>query len=185
VEGQVTHIAVHDAARPVADGAMIDRVFEAGEQHGAVIPAVPMRETVKRIEDQPIRPPGDPLDAILGAAERRGGPHRVIQTVSREGLWTVQTPQLFERQLLERAYRQIIDGKIDGAQITDDAGLVEAMGEQVVAVMGDPLNIKITVPDDLKFAEAVAALRGGKIGGSEDPLGPKRKHPTWAQMSDD
>lgn len=188
VDPSITHVAVHDAARPVADPAMIDRVFEAAAKHPAVIPGVPCHATVKKVEDQPLPDDSaDPLDAILGSAGKKSiEVRRIIQTVPRAGLWLVQTPQVFQRQLLVKAYEQITSGKLTGADITDDAGLVEKLGQPAVVVMGDDLNVKITVPGDLRFAEAVVAMRkAGSSGAIGDKLGPKRQHPTWAQTEDD
>jgi len=186
VDEDVTHVAVHDAARPVADPAMIDRVFEAAKSHDAVIPATAVSSTLKRVEGEAVaqETETDPLDAILGDAGKAELPvHRVIETVSRQGLWAVQTPQVFKRELLVRAYAQIEAGKVDASTITDDAGLIEALGEPVVAVAGDPMNVKITVAEDLKFAELVQEMRTGQA--ARDALGPKRKHATWAEMDDD
>lgn len=182
---EITHVAVHDAARPVTDPATIDRVFEAAKSHGAVIPAVPIHATIKRVEEcVAAASDADPLDAILGGTGKTGvKAQRVIETVPRKGLWAVQTPQVFERKLLERAYAQVSSGKLNASQITDDAGLVEALGEAVVVVEGDAMNVKITLPQDVAFAEAVLAVRSGKPAG--DALGPKRKHPTWAQSEED
>lgn len=187
VEPSITHVAVHDAARPVTDAAMIDRVFEAAKHFPAVIPAVPVSATLKRIDPSPVRPPQehDPADAILGSAGKTTiEAYAVEATVPRDRLWMVQTPQVFERSLLERAYRQISDGKVTGANVTDDAMLVEALGERVVAVAGDALNVKITQPQDVAFAEAVASMRGLK-GATKDALGPKRKFPTWAESEEE
>ncbi len=182
----VTHVAVHDAARPVTDPAAIDRVFDAAEKFDAVVPAVPINATIKRAEADraSYEEAADPLDAILGDAGKKTiDAHRVTETVSREGLWLVQTPQVFERKLIERAYAQIAEGKVDTAGITDDAGLVEALGESVHLVAGDPLNVKVTQPEDLAFAAAVQQVRSGKPAG--DPLGPKRKFPQWKDMEDE
>lgn len=182
----VTHVAVHDAARPVTDAAMIDRVLAAATTYPAVIPAVPCHATIKRVEDKPLPDPAgeDPLDAILGSAGKETiEAYRVMETVPRNGLWLVQTPQVFERSLLERAYAQIPAGKVGTDAVTDDAALVEALGEQVVVVPGDPMNVKITVPQDVKFAEAVMLMRSGKV--ESDRIGAKRKHPTWAESSED
>lgn len=184
VAEDATHVAVHDAARPLADGAMIDRVFAAAATHDAVIPAMAVSQTLKRVEAQPVQrdEQADPLDAILGSA---GKPvteaWRVVETVSRDGLWAVQTPQVFERALLQRAYAAIESGAIATEAITDDAGLVEALGEEVVVVEGDALNLKVTRPDDLKLAGAIVQVRRGKAAGA---LGPKRKFPTWAESDE-
>lgn len=192
---EATHVAVHDAARPVADPAMIDRVFTAAARFSAVIPAVPVHATVKRVGEKAATveaKSADPLDAIFGADDAGAEPAQeieafpVIETVPRAGLWLVQTPQTFERKLLERAYAQIAAGDIDTAGITDDAGLVEALGETVMAVAGDAFNVKITLPEDVAFAEAVAAMRsGGAFGSTKAGDKPKRKHKTWAEMDDD
>ncbi|MEX0742338.1 MAG: 2-C-methyl-D-erythritol 4-phosphate cytidylyltransferase [Phycisphaeraceae bacterium] len=188
VSDEATHIAVHDAARPVADAQMIKRVFAAAGKFDAVIPAVPVTATVKRLGEKAEVPAesADPLDAILGEAGKEEiEAWQVMQTVPREGLWMVQTPQVFKADLLRRAYQQVSDGTLATDQITDDAGLVEAMGQKVVAVMGDPMNVKITVPEDVPFAEAVLRVHRAGAAGGEDALGGKRKFPTWAESDED
>ncbi|MCC7408070.1 MAG: 2-C-methyl-D-erythritol 4-phosphate cytidylyltransferase [Phycisphaeraceae bacterium] len=164
VKPDATHVAVHDAVRPLTSPSLIDRVFEASVKHPAVIPGVPVNATLKRVEplavEQTTAP--DPLDAILGHA---GKPaplklHRVVQTIDRAALIEVQTPQLFEINLLRRAYAQITDGKIkDLSSITDDAGLVELLGQPVTVVEGEVSNLKITRPDDARMAHAILTLR--------------------------
>jgi 2-C-methyl-D-erythritol 4-phosphate cytidylyltransferase len=185
VAPDVTHIAVHDAARPVTDPALIDRVFEAAARFSAVIPGQAVSATVKRAEAKPAaEPAADPLDAILGGAGKQAvEAYRVTETVPRSNLWLIQTPQVFERKLLEKAYKQVTDGKVQTDAITDDAGLIEALGEAVVVVPGDPLNVKITVAEDMRFALAVQLMRSGRS--AVDRLGPKRQHPTWAQFGDE
>jgi 2-C-methyl-D-erythritol 4-phosphate cytidylyltransferase len=195
VEPGVNRVAVHDAARPVPDERMVGRVLAAAASHPAVIPAVRIHATVKRVGSEPSEggeggsgsEASDPLDAILGAAGKaeQVPTYPIRETVSREGLWTAQTPQVFELELLRRAYRQIEEGAVDPGAVTDDAGLVEALGEAVVAVEGDPLNVKITVPDDLRFAEAVLAMRSGGAGTGSGGVGPKRRFPTWAESEED
>jgi 2-C-methyl-D-erythritol 4-phosphate cytidylyltransferase len=157
-----THVAVHDAARPLASRALIDRVFEAAGRFTAVIPGLPVSATLKRVAvDESASQATDPLDAILGGAGKPGGGgevRRVVATVDRAGLVEVQTPQVFEVQLFRRAYAQITDGRLaSGTAITDDAGLIEALGEPVRVVEGEATNLKITRPDDLKLAEAYAS----------------------------
>ncbi len=187
VRADASHVAVHDAARPITDGRTIDRVLAAAATFDAVIPAVPVSSTLKRTESEPAaagESEPDPLDAILGSAGKTAVPgHRVVETVSRENLWMVQTPQVFERGLLQRAYEQITSGRVETAQITDDAGLIESLGEPVHIVEGDPLNVKITVPEDVALAAAILALRSGRQAGEQ--LGPKRKFPTWAEMDEE
>jgi 2-C-methyl-D-erythritol 4-phosphate cytidylyltransferase len=127
-------VAVHDAVRPCAPPAVIDTVFAAAMSHGAALPGVAVADTLKRVDQE----------------------GRVIETVAREGLWQVQTPQAFRRDWLEEAYRK--RDKI-GATITDDAQLVEAAGHPVRVVPGSPFNLKITTADDLKLAGQYLKLR--------------------------
>lgn len=127
----ITHVAVHDAARPLVPAEVIARVLLALRKHGAVLPALPVADTLRR---------GEP-DAPLGAS------------VPRAGLLAVQTPQAFERNLLERAYANLTN--LDPKTITDDAGLVEALGEPVFAVMGDPRNLKLTRQEDWELLQAL------------------------------
>lgn len=120
-------VIVHDAARPLARPALFAAVLGAladGTAEGAVC-AVPVSDTVKRV---------DPVSAV------------VLETVEREGLVAVQTPQAFVADTLRRAHA----GQDDA---TDDAALVESLGATVVVVPGDPLNLKLTTPEDLALAE--------------------------------
>jgi 2-C-methyl-D-erythritol 4-phosphate cytidylyltransferase len=156
VDDRATHIAIHDAARPLASVALIDRVFAAAAEHGAVIPGLPVAATLKRVAAvKPRDEAADPLDAILGSAGKQTiEVKQVVGTVDRSELVEVQTPQVFERGLLTRAYAPLAAGKHDGRGITDDAGLVEALGQTVFVVEGEAINFKITRPQDLKLAEA-------------------------------
>lgn len=149
-----THIAVHDAARPCTPPDLIDRVFDAASKHGAVIPAIPVEDTLKRV-GQAIEDAGDddPVAAILGTGARRPPLSPVEATVERAGLVLVQTPQVFEAGLLRRAYA-------GSRTATDDAALVEALGEVVLVVEGDRTNIKITRPGDVELARAILGLSG-------------------------
>ncbi|MFA7237477.1 MAG: 2-C-methyl-D-erythritol 4-phosphate cytidylyltransferase [Phycisphaeraceae bacterium] len=186
VKQEATHIAVHDAARPVTDAAMIHRVFEAAKKFNAVIPGVPASATMKRaiLDEQASKVEVDPLDAILGSAGKEEiRAYRVTETVSRENLWMIQTPQVFERKLMQRAYDQLAAGGMGGAGITDDAGLIERLGEPVHIIEGDAMNVKITTREDLKFASAVLYLRSGQQ--SKEAIGPKRKFATWKEMDED
>ena len=125
-------IVVHDAARPLAGPELFDRVV-AAVRAGAdgAVPGVPVPDTVKRVEPS-------------------GG--RVVETLDRAALRAVQTPQAFAAAVLRRAHA-------GGADATDDAALVEALGAAVVVVDGDPANLKITGPDDLVRAEALLSRR--------------------------
>jgi 2-C-methyl-D-erythritol 4-phosphate cytidylyltransferase len=161
-QADCTHIAVHDAARPLTSKAVIDRVFAAAERFAAVIPGVAVSATLKKV--QPIETSRsaevDPVAAILGG---EGAPaemiQRVVQTVARDQLVEVQTPQIFEAKLLRRAYEQVAQGKLDAQGVTDDASLIEAMGQSVYVVEGESTNIKITRPADAELAAALLEKR--------------------------
>ena len=132
VKPQADFVCIHDAARPCLVDAWVDRVFEAAVRGGAAIFALPVSNTLKRV-----------------------GPDHVIQeTVPRETLWEAQTPQVFRRELLLEAY-----AKREGFAATDDAQLVERLGQKVTVVPGSPINLKIATKEDLRFAEhALKAL---------------------------
>ena len=151
-----THVAVHDAARPLASSKLIQAVFEAAARYHAVIPGLPINGTLKRVEADPhAAGQADRLDDILGKAAKTAAAQRVVETINRRDLVEVQTPQIFQCDLLKRAYAQIAEGKVNTNMITDDASLVEALGEPVHVVEGEMTNLKIPRPDDLTLAEAV------------------------------
>jgi len=137
-------VAIHDAARPCIAPAWIDKVFAAGSRTGAAILAIPVVGTLKRV-----------------------GPGNVItETVDRTGLWEAQTPQVFSRDLLTKAFAAHRDG-----EATDEASLVERIGHPVTVVPGSPINLKITCREDLKLAEqALKALPKPKLGGPAHPF---------------
>jgi 2-C-methyl-D-erythritol 4-phosphate cytidylyltransferase len=129
----VSHVAVHDAARPLVCPDDVDRVVRAAKRDGAAILAVPVRDTIKRV---------------------RAG--RVVETPPRPECFAAQTPQVFEVGILREALaKAALDGRIG----TDDAEIVEALGTPVCVVAGDPGNIKITHGDDLLLAERLLAGR--------------------------
>lgn len=119
-------VLVHDAVRPFVSRELVDRVITAAIAVGAALPALPVKETIKVVEN--------------GA---------VASTPTRASLWAAQTPQAFRRDVLVRAY----GAANDAAAATDDAMLVEALGEPVQVVEGDEANIKLTTPADLAWAE--------------------------------
>ena len=127
--GPVEYILVHDAARPCLDRALLDRVISTLESAEAVIPAIPVADTIKEV--------GDDV---------------VIRTLDRSALRAVQTPQGFSRTLLEQAYRKAAE---TGSRGTDDASLVEAVGGRVVIVNGDRDNIKVTWKRDFFLASLI------------------------------
>lgn len=127
------YVLIHDAARPLATAAMIDRVArEARRGHGAVA-ALPVVDTLKEA----------------------GANGRVARTVDRSMLWRVQTPQGFPREMIVRAYRE---ARAAGVSATDDAALLERLGLPVVVVRGSERALKITEEGDFARAEALFAL---------------------------
>lgn len=163
VNDTATHIAVHDAARPLVSNDLITRCFEAAKDYPAIIPGVTCSATLKRtapLSDDENKAKVDPLDAILGGAGKvTVNVTKVTHTLDRSHVVLVQTPQVFERSLLEKAYRAIDDGTADTKQITDDAGLVEAMGQTVYVVEGEQTNLKITEPADYELAQLIAGAK--------------------------
>jgi len=157
-----THVAVHDAVRPLASRELIDRVLGAAMQFHAVIPAVPVHATLKRVlaiqsgRSKKV----DPLDAIMGTEITYAtSVKQIVETVSRSNLVLAQTPQVFELALYRRAYAQIAEGKLDLNHVTDDASLIEALGELVHVVEGESTNLKITQIQDVELARAVLVGR--------------------------
>ena len=156
VAADCTHIAVHDAARPMPSESLISRVFEAAQRYAAVLPGMAVANTLKRVQVvQEAKAVADVADAILGGPASAGGEvKRIVATVDRASLVGVQTPQVFEAELLRRAYEPLAKGTHGGAGVTDDAGLVEAIGEPVYVVEGESTNFKITTPLDAELAGA-------------------------------
>ncbi len=126
-------VVIHDGVRPLVRVSRIRESIRLCQECKAVILAVPIKETVKRIE-------GD----------------SVLTTLNRERLWSAQTPQTFEYKLLLDAYEK---AKLDGFVGTDDASLVERMGIEVKILEGDYDNIKITTPEDLLYVEEILRKR--------------------------
>lgn len=130
----IQRVAVHDGARPLLTLEELDRFFTEAEKYKAAIMTVPLKDTIKRVNEN----------------------GQVLETPPRESLRAVQTPQVFERELLETAHRQCKASDFLG---TDDASLVEWLGESVHTLDGTSENIKITTPEDLWFAESILAKR--------------------------
>jgi len=128
-------VAIHDAARPLVTEEIIVASIEAARAHGAAIAAVPVVDTIKTSLDG----------------------RYVSGTLDRSSLYAVQTPQTFERGLIEAAYERAAADRFVG---TDDASLVERLGKPVAIVEGSYENIKVTTPPDVGTAEAVLAARG-------------------------
>ena len=130
-------VLVHDAVRPFLTTDMVARVVEAAAKHGAAIAAIPMPDTVKRA----------------------GSDGLIDETVDRKSLWLAQTPQAARRTLLQEAHRKAQE---DGFRGTDEAQLIERLGQRVALVDGSTENIKITRPEDLLIGEAILAGRRKK-----------------------
>ncbi len=130
---EVEYVAIHDAARPCATAAMIDGVFAAAEKYGAAILAAPVNDTLKRCKAE----------------------HQIEATVPREHLWLAQTPQVFRKDLILKAYSE----RNKHPAATDDAQLIEAIGHPVMIVPSDLSNFKITTKSDIYLADAVIKSR--------------------------
>ena len=124
---KVKLVAVHDGARPLITWQVIDRVVRAANTYGAAAPAIPVKDTIKVVEGRVVK-----------------------STPDRSNLFAVQTPQVFDFDLLRGALQK---ARLDGAQVTDDCSAVERMGMSVKIVEGDERNIKVTTPMDLKIAQ--------------------------------
>ena len=141
-------VVIHDAARPFASADLIARTIHAAAESGAAVAALPARDTVKI---------GDRRDWAAGALVR--------ETLARESVYLVQTPQAFRREIL----RDALAGDGDA---TDESTLVERAGHPVRLVEGEPDNIKITTPEDLRLAEAIAGGRRLAAGSAASGAGP-------------
>ena len=125
---------IHDGARPCFSLDLCERIYEARKSYGAVIPGLPVTDTIKRVENGIVQ-----------------------ESVDRSSLYRIQTPQAFSFPLLWEAYKTFLEKKEEGLSITDDAMMVEKFSkEQPYLVLGEEKNQKITVPEDLiylKFLE--------------------------------
>ena len=127
LDGRVELAAIQDGARPLVTPDLIERVVFAAQRYGGAVPAIPLKDTVK-----------------LGKKDL------VMTTPDRKQLYAVQTPQVFDYDLLRGALEQ---AKKDGAAVTDDSSAVERLGLAVKLVKGDERNLKITTPMDLEIAK--------------------------------
>lgn len=126
LDKQTDLVVIHDGARPLVDKNSITQVIKAARKSGAAILAVPAKATIKQITVQ-----------------------RVKKTLDRKKLWEAQTPQVFKKAIILKAYKSF------KGVATDDAFLVERLGRPVKIVMGSYQNIKITTPEDLAFAKLI------------------------------
>ena len=128
------YILIHDGARPLVTEEVIRRTLLAAQSSGAAICAVPVKDTIKQADSD----------------------GNVLATIPRESLWAVQTPQVFRADLIRRAYE---NAYVHNHYGTDDASLVEYLGEEIKIVTGDYENIKITTPEDIPTAEQILQKR--------------------------
>ena len=145
VKDDIDLIAVHDACRCCVTAELIDKVIVTAAEKGAAIPACPVTATIKEAQDKTI-----------------------IRTVERENLYEAQTPQVVAVELLKKAYENLKD--LDQSKISDDAQLVEALGNKVTIVEADSSNIKITRQSDIAIAEAILKTRPKLM--PKGPIGP-------------
>lgn len=136
--GDAELLAVQDGARPLTTPQLIDEVIALAERCGAAAPAVQVKDTVKQVRSD-------------GAVER---------TLDRSALRAVQTPQVFQADLLKAALQSALES---GAAVTDDCGAVERLGKTVYLTEGDETNLKITTPADLVLAEALLRAREERL----------------------
>jgi len=134
VGDETKYVAVHDAARPLITPEQIERVFQQCADHGAAALAEPINDTLKRADSDLL----------------------VSSSVDRHQLYAMQTPQIFDRQLIEEAYRAVYAENIS---VTDEVSAVERLGRKVVLVFNDDFNFKITYPRDLPVAELILKQR--------------------------
>jgi len=129
-------VLVHDAVRPFIDLDMLSRVIKKANDSGAAVLGVPIKSTVKEINKR----------------------FKVIKTLNRQRLYEIQTPQVFQKDLIINAYKSF-----PNIAAVDDASLVERLGRKVVVVFGSYFNIKITTPEDLVFAHSILKFKGASL----------------------
>ena len=132
-DSDTTMVLIHDAARPFVTSQLIQKAIQVCRNHHAVVAGVPVKSTIKRIH------------------KRRG---IVQETLNRSELWEIQTPQVFKRDIVLKAYEHFKKcPQRLRASFTDDASLIEALGIPVKVCLGNSRNIKITTPEDVALAQ--------------------------------
>jgi 2-C-methyl-D-erythritol 4-phosphate cytidylyltransferase len=131
VKDEAEFVAIHDAVRPCLTPELVSGVFAEAARSGAAILAVRLSDTLKKVGPQ----------------------NKIESTLARDGVWLAQTPQVFRKDLLLKAYAS------PRKQVTDDSQLVEALGQAVSVVEGDPSNIKVATKGDLFLADAILRSR--------------------------
>ncbi|MDD4899489.1 MAG: 2-C-methyl-D-erythritol 4-phosphate cytidylyltransferase [Candidatus Omnitrophica bacterium] len=132
VSQDASHVLIHDAARPLIEANKISAAINAAKKSGGAVLGVPVKDTIKAVDKK----------------------NFVKKNIDRSNLWAIQTPQVFKKELIFRAYK-----KFTKATVTDDASLVEKLGKNVSVVFGSYDNIKITTPEDLLIAQAIIKFR--------------------------
>ncbi len=130
---ETRYVAIHDAARPLVTPALISETVKCARKHGTGVAGRRVVDTVKLVEKAPV----------------------VSRTVDRDQLWTVQTPQTFSLDLLRQAYARLEETR---EVVTDDAAALERIGVAVRLVEWAPVNLKVTVPEDLAVAAALLRI---------------------------
>lgn len=138
-DSEKRYVFIHDGARPFLSEDILERTFQAARKYDACVAAVPSKDTVKIADEE-------------GFSDR---------TPDRRHVWTVQTPQVFERKLITGAYAKLVDAvrRGESLSVTDDASVVELFTDvRVRLTEGSYRNIKITTPEDMAVAEALMKL---------------------------
>jgi 2-C-methyl-D-erythritol 4-phosphate cytidylyltransferase len=138
IEGPCDIVVIHDGARPFVPPAFIEKGIYLMEMFDAIIPALPVKDTIKVISKEGF----------------------VVKTLERDSLWHVQTPQTFKYELIAKAYKEGMAKKVFGY---DDATFIEMMGKKVKVIEGSPYNIKITTPEDLTIAKGMLSELKGNL----------------------
>lgn len=136
IENPCDIVVIHDGARPFVPPSFIEKGIFLMEMFDAVIPALPVKDTIKVVSKEGF----------------------VVKTLDRDSLWNIQTPQTFKYDLIAKAYREGMNKKFYGY---DDATFLEHMGKKVKVIEGSPYNIKITTPEDLIIARGMLSQLKG------------------------
>lgn len=134
IEDTTDIVLIHDGARPLVSSKNIINCIENTQKYKACTLAVPVKDTLKRADDE----------------------ENINKSVDRDNLFNIQTPQGFERELIVKAHNHALENKLS---VTDDCSVVEAYGNKVKLIMGDSSNIKLTTPDDYFTISAIIAYR--------------------------
>ena len=145
IKDDIELVAVHDAVRCCLKEQWLDDVFKAAQIYGAAMLACPVVATLKKVENG-----------------------QIVETIDRTGLYEAQTPQVFKKDLIKKAYANI--GKLNKSKISDDSQLVEALGHKVAIIETDSSNIKITTQADIAVAEAI--IKSRPKSKPQGPIGP-------------